>query len=114
MSAQDIHAIELNIKEAKKMVDLGKSVERLRSNRDFKKVIEEGFLKEEAIRLVHLKSSPAMQRPEYQAAIDSDIKAIGSFAQFMDNVVMKADHASKAIEEDELALDELRAEGAEE
>jgi len=78
MSAATIQEIELSMSEAKAVVDLGKSVERLRKNRDFKKVIEETYLREEAVRLVHLKSSPAMQRPEVQAGIDSDIKAIGS------------------------------------
>lgn len=114
MSANEIHEIELNIKEAKKFVDLGKSLERLQSNRDFKKVVEEGFFKDEAVRLVHLKSSPAMQRPEQQAAIDAEIRAVGAFAQYLNLVFMKADHAAKAIEDNEAELDELRAEGADE
>jgi len=114
MSTNEIQEIELNIKEAKKFVDLGKSLERLQSNRDFKKVVEESFFKDEAVRLVHLKSNPAMQRPEQQAAVDSDIRAIGTFAQFLDTIYMRADHAAKAIEADEESLEELRAEGAEE
>ena len=114
MNAAPIQEIELSMSEAKKTVDLGKSVERLRKNRDFKKVIEETYLREEAIRLVHLKSSPAMQRPEMQANIDADIKAIGSFAQFLDTITAMADRASGELADGEAALEELRAEGSEE
>jgi len=114
MSAATIQEIELSMSEAKAVVDLGKSVERLRKNRDFKKVIEETYLREEAVRLVHLKSSPAMQRPEVQAGIDSDIKAIGSFAQFLDTISAMAERAASELEDGEQALEELRAEGAEE
>lgn len=109
-----IQEIEMDIKEAKEVISLGKSVERLRKNRDFIKVVEDRYLKEEAVRLVHLKSAPAMQTPERQAQIDSDIRAIGSFAQFLDMINVLADRAQVGLEESEQALEELREEGADE
>ena len=110
----EIHEIEMDIKEAKEVINLGKSVERLSKNRDFIKVVEERYLKDEAVRLVHLKSSPAMQSPERQAQIDSDIRAIGSFAQFLDMISGMADRAEVSLEDHERALEELREEGADE
>lgn len=109
-----IQEIEMDIKEAKEVINLGKSVEKLRKNRDFIKVVEERYLKEEAVRLVHLKSAPAMQTPERQAHIDSDIRAIGSFAQFLDMICVMAERAEASLEEHERELEELREEGADE
>ena len=56
MSNEAINAIERDIKEARKHVELGDSLERLLNNRDFKKVIVEGYFEKEAARLVHLKA----------------------------------------------------------
>ena len=43
MSEEVIQQLETNIQQDKKLVELGASLERLRSNRDFKKVILEGY-----------------------------------------------------------------------
>lgn len=110
----EIREIELNIKEAQKMVDLNKALERLRSNRDFKKVIQECYLKDEAVRLVHLKADSNMQDEKSQAAIGRDIDAIGSLAQFLNFIPLQADMAQRAIDDGEAALDEMREEGVDE
>lgn len=114
MSHSEIHEVELNIKEANKMVELNKSLDRLRNNRDFKKVIQENYLKEEAIRLVHLKADSHMQNEFSQDKITRDIDAIGSLAQFLNFIPAQADMAQNAITEGEQTLDELRSEGADE
>lgn len=102
-----IEEIELNIQQAKSIVDLGNSLERLRSNRDFKKVIIEGFFEKEAIRLVHLKSDYNMQDPESQKSILAQIDAIGTLSQYFNTVRHHAMLAEKAIESDEETRDEL-------
>lgn len=106
MSQHDIEAIEVSLKDAQKAVDLGKALDRLLTNRDFKKVILEGYFEHEAIRLVQLKSAPAMQRPEYQAVILRDIDAIGSLRQHLDSVRAFATQMACEIG----ALEETRAE----
>lgn len=111
--SNDVQELELSIKDAKKMVDLGNALERLLKNRDFKKVVQEEYLEQEAIRLVHLKGDGNMQSEQAQRAIDRDISAISAFRQFLDMVFAKADHAREAIAECEEALDEIRAEDAE-
>jgi len=106
-----LHQIELSIEEARKLISLGDSLERLRSNRDFKKLINDGYFDQEAIRLVHLKSDPNMQSADSQKAIISQMDSIGSFKQFLQTVAFKSNMAAKAIEADEQTREELLAEG---
>lgn len=114
MSQDQIAEIELNITEAKKFVAEGKSLERLLSNRDFKKIVLEGYFEKEAVRLVHLKADHNMQSDDDQASILSQIDAIGNLTHYFRAIRHNANMAEKAIEEGEQGLDELRGEGAEE
>ena len=111
MSNDAIQEIELSIKEAQKMVDLGAAVQRLATNRDFKKVILEGFFEDEAIRLVHLKADPNMQSSDSQKAILTQMDAIGALRQYLETLAQLAGMAQKSIEADEQTRDELLAEG---
>ncbi len=111
MSSIELQAIEHNIKQAQKTVDLGEAYERLKNNRDFKKVVLETYFEQEAIRLVHLKSDPNMQTAESQKSIAMQMDAIGTLQQFFRTLQYKADMAGKSIEADEYTRDELLAEG---
>jgi len=114
MSNHEVKEIEMNIKQAREIVDLNKSLERLEKNKDFKKLIQGEYLHNEAVRLVHLKSDSNMQHADKQRDVTRDIDAIGSFAQFLNMIGFKAQMAQDAINECEMSLDELRAEGADE
>lgn len=113
MSQTAIQEIELNIKQAQELVNLNTSLQRLRNNRDFKKVFLDGFFKDEAVRLVHLKADPSMQSPEYQAAILKQMDGIGAIRGYFDMIEHQGQMAAQAIEADEEALEELRQEEAE-
>ena len=110
MSMDTVQAIEANIKEARKIVEIGQSLERLQSNRDFRKVVLEGYFEQEAIRLVHLKSDPAMQSADSQKSIVTMMDAIGALHQYFQTVFHKASIAKKAIVSDEEMRDEILAE----
>jgi hypothetical protein len=105
-----VQEIELSIANAQKMVDMGASLERLRNNKDFKKVIQEGYFEKEAIRLVHLKADPSMQTPDRQASILRDMDAVGALNQYFGAVFHQARLAAKGIEDDEQSLVDLRNE----
>lgn len=107
MSNATIQAIEDNIKQARKLVEVGEALERLKNNRDFKKVMIEGYFEQEAIRLVHLKSDQNVQSPDMQKSINSQIDAIGAVSQYFSTVLHKASIARKAIASDEEARDEI-------
>lgn len=110
MSQAEIQELELSIKRAQDMVDMGKALERLQKNKDFKKIVLEGYFEKEAIRLVHLKSDAQMQTPEKQAAVIRGIDAIGEFHDYLKTVYQLANMAQHAIEADEQTRDELLAE----
>lgn len=54
----NVHKIELEIEDAQKKVHNMEALERLRKNPDFKELIEEGYFKNEAARIVALKADP--------------------------------------------------------
>lgn len=107
MNETEIKDLDNNIKEAKKFVEAGTALERLINNRDFKKIVMEGYFEAEAVRLVHLKADPSMQSESSQTSIISQIDAIGSFRQYLDGVFQQARLAGKAIEDDEQTRQEL-------
>lgn len=105
----DIQHIELYIEDAKKFVEAGKSVERLQKNRDFKKIIEEGYFRDEAVRLVSVKSDPSLQSPEKQEAIIKAIDAIGSLQGYIRTILQQASVATDAIAQAEEELASIEA-----
>ena len=114
MNTEDtVQQIELNIKESRKVADLGDALARLKTNRDFKKVILEGFFEQEAIRLVHLKADTNMQSAESQKAILTQLDAVGALAQYFRTLEFRASLANKSIQFDEQTRDELLLEGGE-
>lgn len=98
--------LDRDAKALKPQVELGLALDKLRVNRDFNKLIVEGYLKDEAIRLVHLKADPNMQAPEQQAGIDRDIAAIGVLNQFFVITDQRARIAGKQVND----IEEMRAE----
>lgn len=105
MSQQDIDLIEVSLKDAKETVGLAEALQRLHKNRDFKKVILEGFFEKEAIRLVHLKGQPEAQTEELQKAIIAQIDAIGSLRGYFGKIFQAGNQASKSINEYEKELE---------
>ena len=110
MTQYTVQQIEASIERAKQHIELDKALERLESNRDFKLLIVDGYLEKESVRLVHLKSDPAMQTPERQAAVIAQIDAIGGLLQYFRVVGQQAALASKTVESDESELEDLRNE----
>lgn len=107
---QDIEHVQISIEQSKKMIDLGESLSRLGKNPDFKRLISEGYMKDFAVDLVHLKSSPAMQSPEKQKNLDDAIIAIGQLNIYLNNIMTQASMANESIVEYEQTLSELRTE----
>lgn len=106
-----VQAIEKEIQHSKELVELGKGLERLRSNRDFKKIIVEGYLEQECIRLVLLKADQNMQSTEKQASIVKQMDAIGALHQYFQTVLVKASIAEKSLVADEQERELLIVEG---
>lgn len=113
MSTEQLQALQDNIASDRKHVELATVLTRLTGNRDFVKIIKEGYFEKEAIRLVHLKADPSMQTPERQASITRDIDSIGSFRAYLDLIIRQGGMASRAIQNAEAEIESLEQEGDE-
>lgn len=87
--------------------DKAKALARLSVNPDFKKVIIDGFLRDEAIRLVYLKADPAMQTPEKQASVLRQIDSIGNLSAYFTTIRTEGMMADKTIADAETDRVEL-------
>ena len=111
MSDTSIQEIQVDIDEAKLTIGLRDSLDRLGKNSDFDKIINNGYFKEEAYRLVHLKAAPAMQAPERQDALIKAIDAIGSLQQHFHMIYVMGEQAENALQQADQALEEMAMEG---
>ncbi len=107
----DLQQLEQGLENAKKLVDLGNALDRLKANKDFQLLITNGYLKDEAVRLVHLKADPNMQTPERQASVIRDIDSIGALTSYLNLVYLNADRALRQIDVDSVTRDEILSEG---
>lgn len=107
---QDAKEIELSLEHAKELVAKGDMALKLASNREFRKLIMEGYFKEEAARLVGLMAEPAMA--QHRNEIHESMIAVSGLQAWLRNVVRMADVARAEIVDYEEALDEARAEDA--
>lgn len=112
MTNDTVQQIEENIRQAKEIVEFEKTLLRLMENKDFRKVIGDGYLRDEAVRLVHLRGDPAMQTPERQASVLRQIDSISHLSNWFRTVAHNASVARKAIEADEETREELLREEA--
>ena len=110
MSNKYIKELEANIEQAKDSIELGLSLERLFSNRDFKRVVLNGYFKDEAVRLVHLKGALEYQSSDTQKDIISKIDAISKFSIYLANIVNNAELANKTVILDEETRNEIISE----
>jgi hypothetical protein len=109
MSQQDIEQIELSVEHAKEMVERKKLALQLADNPAFKKLILDGYFRDEAARLAHLLSDPALPA-EHREFVRNDINGPGALKRFMSTIVRMGDMAEREIADAELELDELRRE----
>lgn len=100
--------IEINIEQAKEAIELFDCLNRLRENNDFKKLIEEGYFKDEACRLVLIRGEDSMK--EVKDDILRDIDGIASFHAYLRQVYASGFRAKDAMAEMEATRDEIAQE----
>lgn len=105
--SEDIIEMEKLISQAQPAIDLYASLERLKLNPDFKNIIGQHYLKDEAVRLVHLKADPNVQTPNAQEGIDKMISAIGFLNAFFNTISNEGRRALRQKSDAENALVEI-------
>lgn len=104
----DVKEIELSLEFAKELVERRDMVRRLTLNPEFKKLVSEGYFKDEAARLVGLLSDPSAA--SHRQAIQEAMIGISNFQSFLRDIVRMGNVAADEIGDYEEALDEARGE----
>jgi hypothetical protein len=108
--SNELRQIELTIEQAQENIDKLEALDRLRKNRDWKFIIEEGYLKEEAQRLVLAKAEPALRSDDHQKELDNMIMALSYFRQYLNKLYQFGEQAKRAIEDHRQTRDEIASE----
>ncbi len=112
MSPEEINnaeiQIELSIDQAKEFMDKSEALKRLERNDDFKKLILEGYLEKEAVRLVGLLMDSEMQGDLEKDLINKELFGISSLRLFLRNVHLIAAQMQNQVARSEEVLEELR------
>ena len=103
----DLEQIEVTIDQSQDAINMHESLKKLIKNKDFKRVILDGYIKEEAIRLVQLKADLSMQKPEYQEDIDNRILSIGYLNRYFQFLESIGSQALVSLEDSQNAREEI-------
>lgn len=103
---QQQQQLQVTEEQAKECIALRDALVRLENNKDFELLFREEFFKNEAIRLVHLKSDRNMQTEEAKSSIERGMAAVGYLGEFFNKVHQFGEMADNATED----ADELREE----
>jgi len=104
----DIEQVEIQIDMANRIRKLRDNCVKLMNSKAFKDVIEEGYFKEEAARLVMAKSSNL--NPDQMRLIDNMICGIGALSNWFESVMRRGAEMDQAIGEHEQTREEILAE----
>lgn len=110
LKMSDLEKIELTIEQAKEAIADVEAMERLKKNRDFKRIFEKGFFDAYAVNLVYLKADPNMRTPEDQEDIIKDIDSIGRLRMYLSAIYQKGHVARKDLADAEGERAEILAE----
>ena len=103
----DIAEIEVTIEELQKVVDRRNQLRKLESNREFRKIVLDGYFKDEAARLAAISADPAHEKMRPQILME--IQAISCFRQFLRNIDLIGGIAERELKENHEALEEIRS-----
>ena len=105
MSELDIPSIERDIAKYKGHIKLLDALNRLEKNADYKLLIGNGYLKEEILRLVSLRTSPEAQSEISQRNLIRDIDAVSSFGDYIRHIRIEGESAKASIDQSEQTLE---------
>jgi len=112
---QNIRAVEVSIEEAQGAAETLAALLRLRDNADFKTVIEDGYFRDEAARVVGLRSEPniLMQDAVALQMVENQITSIGGLRQYFIKIQQIGNLAAQSLAEDQATHAELLTEDGE-
>ena len=100
-----IEQIEEKLAELKEVVKKRNRVLNLAKNPDFKEIILEGFVKNEAVRLTGLIGEEGFD----QEGVQADLRCIAAFQRYLRRVEREGDQAEKSVADHEEMLELVRS-----
>ena len=100
--------LEVSIEEAKAVIEKKRLLEKLMSNREFKKVILDGYFKEEAIRLVGVSADPNPQLVQSRDQIQLEIQGISLLRNYLRTIMQFGEIAEREVAAFEEELENTR------
>ena len=104
----DLEQVEIQIDMAHKLRKMRDNCVKLTASEPWKDIIDTGYFKEEAARLVMAKSSNLT--PEQMQLIDNMQYGIGALANFIESVMRRGSEMDQALNEHEETREEILAE----
>ena len=104
----DLEQVEIQIEMANKLRKMRDNCVKLTASKTWKDIIDDGYFKEEAARLVMAKS--AALNPEQMKLIDNMIFGIGALANYIESVMRRGAEMDQAIGEHEETREEILSE----
>jgi hypothetical protein len=106
----ELQEVEITIQDCKEAIERKAALDRLRMNKDWKEIVEEGFLKDEAQRVVWALAEPALQEEKDQKMLLSIVNSVGYFRQYLNKVYQMSNQAEKDLAAHEETRIELMSE----
>lgn len=108
MSQQVIDELENSLEASQADIDRLEALKRLMKNPDYKLIIDEFYLKEQAIRLTMCLDDPGMKH--LQDDVLNDLRAIAGFRRQLGVIFQMGEVATQAKADYQQELDEIRGE----
>lgn len=108
-----VQQIEVNIEFAKKCIKEANDIDALYRNAAFKRIITEGYFKDNAAQLVQRKAMPGMADAVNQMGIENAMIGIGELQQYLFTKRMTGKQFEAELDEMHSTRDELIQEEAE-
>lgn len=102
-----LEQIDISIEQAKETIAMKKALDNLTDNPDFIKIIIDGYLKDEALRLVMLRADDRFKEDLDQAGLMKAIDAIGNFKMYCNTIMQMGRMAENAVLADQKTREEI-------
>jgi hypothetical protein len=108
MNTSVVQGLEHQLEDAKALIERREMALRLSNNRDFQKLIVEGFMQKDCAAFTHESTDPALTADQRAMALQS-AQAAGALKRFLQYSFQMGHHAAGQLTELEETLAEARA-----
>lgn len=98
--SEQTQALEISIETAKEGIAKNDALNRLSRNKDFQLLIDTGYFRDTAARLVLLRGAPQMQDEANQTGLLREMDAIAYLRQYFSTIAIQGAQMSRTLQAD--------------